>query len=154
MDNIFINQLGRNLEVYVDDMVLKSTNTTSQAKDLAEIFPEIRKHNMRLNPKKCAFDVQGGKFLGFMLTHRGIKANPEKCVIIIETRIPNTLKKVQRLADRSVVPSKFLPREANTTKPIFKLLEKQGGTKWNEDCEANFQKLKEFLASPLILTRS
>lgn len=88
-----------------------------------------------------------------MLNHRGIKANPEKCVIIIERRIPNTLKKVQRLADRSVVPSKFLPREANTTKPIFKLLEKQGGTKWNEDCEANFQKLKEFLASPLILTR-
>jgi len=57
MDNIFIHQLGRNLEVYVDDMVLKSTNTTSQAKDLAEIFPEIRKHNMRLNPKKCTFDV-------------------------------------------------------------------------------------------------
>lgn len=105
---------------------------------------------MTLNSKKCIFGVQGGKFLGFILTHKGIEANSEKCVTIIEIRIPNTLKEVQRLIGRLVALSKFL---LNTTKPIFKLLKKQEGTQWNEECEANFLKLKEFLASPLILTR-
>lgn len=80
---------------------------------------------MTLNSKKCIFGVQGGKFLGFILTHKGIEANSEKCVTIIEIRIPNTLKEVQRLIGRLVALSKFL---LNTTKPIFKLLKKQEGT--------------------------
>jgi len=57
----------------------------------------MKKYNIRLNPKKCIFRVQGRKFLGFMLTHRGIEANPNKCKTIIAMRSPNTLKRVQRL---------------------------------------------------------
>nr|KYP61272.1 Retrovirus-related Pol polyprotein from transposon 17.6 [Cajanus cajan] len=65
-------------------MVVKTTSTEGHAADLAEVFSQIRKHNMRLNPEKCVFGVQGGKFLGFMITNRGIKANPEKCKAIIQ----------------------------------------------------------------------
>nr|KYP63449.1 Retrovirus-related Pol polyprotein from transposon 17.6 [Cajanus cajan] len=83
MDKVFHQQIGRNIEVYVDDMVVKTTSATDHATDLAEVFAQVRKHNMRLNPKKCVFGVQGGKFLGFMITSREIEANPEKCKAII-----------------------------------------------------------------------
>jgi len=58
MDKIFKNQIGRNMKVYVNDMVVKSNEVESHVKDLAEIFLQIRKHNMRLNPEKCVFEVR------------------------------------------------------------------------------------------------
>nr|KYP43134.1 Retrovirus-related Pol polyprotein from transposon 297 family [Cajanus cajan] len=76
MDKVFHRQIGRNMEVYVDDMVDKTTSAIDHVADLAEIFAQVRKHNMRLNPEKCVFVVQGGKFPGFMITSRGIEANP------------------------------------------------------------------------------
>nr|KYP53947.1 Retrovirus-related Pol polyprotein from transposon 17.6 [Cajanus cajan] len=84
MDKVFHQQIGRNMEVYVDDMVVKTTSATNHAADLAKVFVQIRRHNIRLNPEKCVFGVQGGKFLGFMITSRGIEANPEKCKAIIQ----------------------------------------------------------------------
>ena len=70
--------IRRNVEVYVDDIVVKSNSCEQHVSNLKEVFQALRKHRMRLNPDKCAFGVEGGKFLGFMLTHRGIEANPEK----------------------------------------------------------------------------
>ncbi|XP_072071691.1 uncharacterized protein [Arachis hypogaea] len=70
MDKIFAKQLGRNIEFYVDDMVAKTKIGNNHLDDLTEIFGQLRKYNMRLNPEKCAFGVQSGKFLGFMLTSR------------------------------------------------------------------------------------
>nr|KYP76414.1 Retrovirus-related Pol polyprotein from transposon opus [Cajanus cajan] len=108
----FHQQIGRNMEVYVDDMVVKTTSATNHATNLAEVFAQVRKHNMRLNPEKCVFGVQGGKFLSFMITSRGIEANPEKCKAIIQMQSPQTVKEVQRLAGRFKT---FL-----TTPPILK----------------------------------
>nr|KYP37991.1 Transposon Ty3-I Gag-Pol polyprotein [Cajanus cajan] len=102
MDKVFHQQIGRNMEVYVDDMVVKTTSAVDHAIDLVEVFAQVRKHNMRLNPEKCVFGVQGGKFLGFMITSRGIEANPEKCKAIIQMQNPQTVKEVQRLAGRLV----------------------------------------------------
>nr|KYP61868.1 Retrovirus-related Pol polyprotein from transposon 17.6 [Cajanus cajan] len=84
MDKVFQHQIGRNMEVYVDDMIVKTPSAEAHADDLAEVFNQIRKHNMRLNPEKCIFGVQEGKFIGFMITSRGIEANPEKCNAIIQ----------------------------------------------------------------------
>jgi hypothetical protein len=95
MDRVFARQIGRNLEVYIDDMVIKSIDDNSHHQDLEEILTTVRKYNMRLNPTKCSFGVQAGKFLGFMLTSRGIEANPEKCKAIIEMRSPTSVKEVQ-----------------------------------------------------------
>nr|KYP33134.1 Retrovirus-related Pol polyprotein from transposon opus [Cajanus cajan] len=103
MDKVFRQQIGRNMEVYVDDMVVKTTSAVDHATDLAEVFAQLRKHNMRLNPEKCVFGVQGGKFLGFMITSRGIEANPEKCKAIIQMQSPQTVKEVQRMAGRRVL---------------------------------------------------
>lgn len=95
MTRVFGNQLGRNIEVYNDDMVIKTARDTSHAADLTKIFAQLRKHGLRLNPLKCAFRVQAAKFLGFMLTQRGIHANPEKCRAVLEMRTPTCLKEVQ-----------------------------------------------------------
>ncbi|MCI46182.1 hypothetical protein A2U01_0067422, partial [Trifolium medium] len=86
MDRVFSEQIGKNLEVYIDDMVVKTAKEGEQEKDLANILASVRRYNMRFNPAKCSFGVQAGKFLGFLLTHRGIEANPEKCQAIIDMR--------------------------------------------------------------------
>jgi hypothetical protein len=101
MDRVFSQQIGRNLEVYIDDMVVKTPEEGDHGKDLAEILASVRKYNMRLNPAKCSFGVQAGKFLGFMLTRRGIEVNPEKCQAIINMRSPTSVKEVQQLTGRT-----------------------------------------------------
>jgi len=95
MDRVFRGQIGRSVEVYVDDMVVKSQTALDHARDLREVFHQVRKYNMRLNPEKCVFRVPAGKFLGFMLTARGIEANPDKCAAITEMRSPRNLKEIQ-----------------------------------------------------------
>ncbi|XP_020206975.1 uncharacterized protein LOC109792009 [Cajanus cajan] len=78
MDKVLVNQLDRNVEAYVDDMVVKSESVNRHFDDLQELFDTIGKYQLKLNPEKCSFGVQAGKFLGFLLTHRGIEANPDK----------------------------------------------------------------------------
>ncbi|MCH91574.1 gag-pol polyprotein [Trifolium medium] len=99
MDRVFAHQIGKNLEVYIDDMVVKTTREDNHHEDLEDILASVRKYNMRLNPAKCSFGVQAGKFLGFMLTNRGIEANPEKCQAIIDMRSPTSVKEVQQLTE-------------------------------------------------------
>nr|KYP59508.1 Gypsy retrotransposon integrase-like protein 1 [Cajanus cajan] len=91
-------------------MVVKSNSLTEHITDLAKIFGKLRKHNMRLNPEKCTFGVKGGKFLGFMLSARGIEANRDKCQAVMNMRSPSNLKELQRLSGRLVALSRFLPR--------------------------------------------
>jgi len=80
--------------VYVADMIVKSFEVESHVKDLEEVFARVRKYDIRLNPEKFVFGVRGGKFLGFMLTNRGIEANPDKCETILIMRSPTNLKQV------------------------------------------------------------
>nr|KYP62340.1 hypothetical protein KK1_016872 [Cajanus cajan] len=90
-------------------MVVKLADTPSHVADLAEVFHALRRHRMRLNPDKCLFGVSGDKFLGFMLSSRGIEANPDKCQAIIDIGSPSNLKEVQKLAGRLTALSRFLP---------------------------------------------
>nr|KYP56659.1 Retrotransposable element Tf2 [Cajanus cajan] len=108
---------------------------------------------MRLNPEKCVFGIQGGKFLGFMITSRGIEANPEKCKAIIQMQSPQTVKDVQRLAGRLVSLSRFIPRLADKAGPIFTLLRKPKKFEWTAQCEEAFKNFKTFLTTPPILQR-
>ncbi|XP_074346726.1 uncharacterized protein LOC141685532 [Apium graveolens] len=95
MNTIFKSQMGRNIESYVDDMISKSLMIPDHIKDLKECFDNLRRYNMKLNPKKCAFRVPSGKFLGFLVSERGIEANSEKINAIIEMKIPRTQKDIQ-----------------------------------------------------------
>ncbi|KAL0431117.1 UNVERIFIED_CONTAM: Retrovirus-related Pol polyprotein from transposon.6 [Sesamum radiatum] len=83
VDKIFRPQIERNVEVYVDDMLVKSKRAEDHIADLEETFAVLRKYRLKLNPAKCAFGVQGGRFLGFMVTQRGIEANPLKIKAIL-----------------------------------------------------------------------
>jgi hypothetical protein len=85
-------QIGRNMEVYVDDMLVKSTESISHAHDLHEAFEVLKQYRMKLNPAKCAFGVSFGKFLGYMGSSRGIEANLEKIHAILELQSPKTTK--------------------------------------------------------------
>ena len=76
MTRIFEPQLGKNIEIYIDDMVVKSRVESEHINDLGNIFDILRKHKLRLNASKCSFGVGSGKFLGYMVTHHGIKVNP------------------------------------------------------------------------------
>ena len=82
------------MEVYVDDMIIKSRSASTHLTDLAETFQTLREFNMRLNPSKCTFGVRSGKFLGFIIHQRGIDANPEKIWAIKEMQPPRSAKEV------------------------------------------------------------
>jgi len=105
-------------------MVVKSQSIVQQVVDLEEVFGELRKYDMYLNPKKCTFKVGGGKFLGFMITHQGIEANLDKCTTILEMCFPTNVQEVQKLNGRLVFLSRFLPKLARKAQSFYKLLKK------------------------------
>ena len=82
------------MEVYVDDMLIKSLDEEKHLDDLQETFDTLRRYNMKLNPSKCAFGVSSGKFLGFMVSHRGIEKNPNKIQVILDMEPPRNIKEV------------------------------------------------------------
>ena len=88
VNHMFRPQIGWNVEVYVDDMLVKSQDEESHVNDLQETFDTLQQYNMKLNPSKCAFGVSSGKFLGFMVSHRGIEANPNKIQVILDMKPP------------------------------------------------------------------
>lgn len=97
VDKAFNKQIGRNLEAYVDDIVIKSRTEEDLLSDIKETFDQLRAINMKLNPKKCSFGVEEGKFLGHLITKQGIKTSPSKVKAIIDLQAPKTLKEVQSL---------------------------------------------------------
>ncbi|GAU44606.1 hypothetical protein TSUD_240980 [Trifolium subterraneum] len=137
----------------IDDMVVKTTKEGEHHNDLKDILESVRKYNMRLNPAKCSFGVYACKFLGFMLTSRGIEVNPEKCQAIISMRSPTSLKEVQQLTGRIAALSRFLSCAGEKAFHFFSTLKSGERFVWSSQCEEAFQSLKEFLSSPPILTR-
>ena len=91
---MFREQIGRNMEVYVDDMLVKSKEELAHLDDFQETFVTLRQYQMKLNPSKCVFGVASGKFLGFKVSERGIEAIPKKVRAILEMTSPKTMKKV------------------------------------------------------------
>nr|KYP76697.1 Transposon Ty3-I Gag-Pol polyprotein [Cajanus cajan] len=153
MDKIFHRQIGTCMEIYMDDMVIKFASAGSHLKDLVAVFDEVRRYHMRLNPAKCTFGVAGGKFLGFMLSKRGIEANPDKCQAIVNMRSPRNVKEVQRLAGCIASLSRFLPCMVEKSRPIMTLLKKARMFQWTEECEASFQNFKAILAARPLLAK-
>ena len=91
VNKMFADQIGQTMEVYVDDLLTKSRKVEDHNVDLAKTFKTLRHYNMKLNPEKCAFGVATGKFLGFLVTERGIEANPDKIKALVEMRPPANL---------------------------------------------------------------
>jgi len=144
--------LGDILEVFMDDMIVKSQQEVDHATHLKRVFEQTRKYNMRLNPEKCTFGVLVGKFLGFYLTERGIEANPDKCQAFAQLPTPHFKKCIQTLNGMLTALSRFVAKSAQHALPFFKLLRKETKFEWTE-CEAALKHLKETLSAPPVLSR-
>ena len=149
---MFKKQIGKNVEVYVNDMVIKRKEDENHLDDLGETFNTFRQYNMKLNPSKCAFGVSSGKFLRFIVLQRGIEANPEKVRAILEMSSPRTTKEVQSLTGRVAALNRFISKAMDKCLPFFKTLKKAFA--WTEECETAFQKLKHYPSNPPLLSPS
>ena len=103
-------QMGRNVEAYIDDIVVKTKDKSTLVQDLEETFSKLRKINLKLNPEKCAFGVPSGKLLGFLVSHRGIEANPDKIEAIEKIEAPKRIKDVQHLNGCITALGRFISR--------------------------------------------
>ena len=124
VNKIFNKQIGKNMEVYMDDMLVKSKEELAHLDDLRETFTTLKQYQMKLNPSKCVFGVVSGKFLGFMVSQRGIEANPEKVQAIINMVSPKTIKEVQKLTGRIAALNRFVSRAMDKCLLFFKTLKR------------------------------
>ena len=149
---MFEPQLGKNVEVYIDDMVVKNKLASKHIEDLISIFEILREHKLRLNASKCSFGVGSGKFLGYMVTHRGIEVNPDQIKAINNLQPPRNPKEVQKLTGMMVTLNRFISRLADRCKPFFLLLHKWKEFEWFNECIVAFQQLKQYLSRPPIMS--
>ena len=152
MTRMFEPQLGKSIKVYVDDMVVKSKVVFEHLEDLGSTFDVIRKHKLCLNASKCLFGVRSGKFLGYMVTHRGIEVDPDQIKAINDLKLPQNAKEVQKLTGMIAALNRFISRSADRCKPFYLLINKWKGFEWSKDCIVAFQQLKEYLSRPPIMS--
>nr|GEY61639.1 reverse transcriptase domain-containing protein [Tanacetum cinerariifolium] len=154
VDKAFDSQIGQNIEVYVDDLVIKSHTEAKMPRDIGETFRTLRKINMKLNPKKGTFGTVEGMFLGHM-TLEGIKPCPDKTEAVLQLASPRTIKKVQSLNGKLASLNRFLSKSAETSLLLFKPLKKcskKSDFHWTSKAEQAFKQLKQHLSElPLLV---
>ncbi|KAI5322547.1 hypothetical protein L3X38_031619 [Prunus dulcis] len=154
VNRIFAKCIGSIMQVYVDDMLVKSRTAEEHLHNLSIMFGILKDYRMRLNPMKCAFGVSSGKFLGFMISHRGIEANPEKIKAIIDMERPKTMKDIQSLTGRVAALTRFISKATDKCVPFFKAL--KGGKQniiWTAECDKAFQDLKNYMSKAPLLSK-
>ncbi|KAJ8464738.1 hypothetical protein OPV22_027290 [Ensete ventricosum] len=145
VNRMFKDQVGRNMEIYIDDMIVKSRHAETHLSNLEETFRTLRKYKMRLNPTKCTFGITSGKFLGFIVHQRRIDANPDKIKAIQEMQPPRSIKEVKRLTGRLAALSRFISRAGDKSSTFFRALKSAKGFKWTPECEEAFRQLKSHI---------
>ncbi|KAI5313616.1 hypothetical protein L3X38_042792 [Prunus dulcis] len=153
VNKIFKEQIGKIMEVYVDDMLVKAPKRADHIENLAESFSLLRQYRMKLNPSKCKFGISSGRFLGYLVTQRGIEAHPCQIKAILEMKSPSTVKEIQSLTGRAAALNRFLSRSTDKCRPFFKALKNGQRDKWDEECEVAFQNLKTYVTSPSLLSK-
>ncbi|KAL0387842.1 UNVERIFIED_CONTAM: Transposon Tf2-12 polyprotein [Sesamum radiatum] len=150
-NKMFKELIEKIMEVYVDDMLVKSKEEEEHLNHLQVAFEVMRKYGMKLNPTKCTFGVRGGKFLGYMVSEKGIEANPEKIKAIMQMSSSKTIKEVQKLTGKVASLARFISRSAYRNLPFFKILRKVKDFQWMKECEKALRDLKQYLATPPLL---
>ena len=138
--------------MYVNDMPVKSLDEDKHLDDLRETFDTLRRHQMKLNPSNCAFGVSSGKFLGFMVSQRGIEVNPDKIQAILDMEPPKNIKEVQSLTGRIAALNMFVSKATDKCLPFFKILRK--AFEWTDQCQKAFQDFKVYLTTASLLCPS
>lgn len=120
---------------------------------LQECFKVLNKYQMKLNPAKCSFGVSSGKFLGYLVTQRGIEANSDQQNALREMPSPRNRREVQRLTGRIAALNRFISRSTDKCLPFYQLLKGNKKLEWDEKCEKTFKELKEYLSTTPILAK-
>jgi hypothetical protein len=151
MQNCLSSQIGCNIQVYIDDVVITTRKEESLISDLTETFDNLNRYKLKLNLTKCSFGVLAGQLLGFLVSARGIEANPEKIQVILTMGKPAKLHDVQKLARRVAVLSRIVTRLGE--KLSFYALMKKSDDKfeWTEEEDTAFAQLKKVLSTPPVL---
>ena len=125
MTAIFHNTMHKEMEDYVNDIVVKSKTRTGHLQVLKQVFKRCREYKLRMNPMKCAFGVSTGKFLGFLVHHRGISVDPAKATAIATMKRPTTVRELKSFLGRVSYIRRFVPGLASVTSGLSKLLKKR-----------------------------
>src|SRR5438105_11228058 len=142
MERSLHDRRRRNVEAYVDDIVIKCLVKEDLISNLTETFTNLRRFRWKLNPEKCVFGVPSGKLLGFIVSHRGIEVNPEKLKDIFRVNSPSKLKDIQKLTGCMAALSRFVSRLGEWAMPFYKLLKKQDKFQWTPEAQKALDKLK------------
>jgi hypothetical protein len=145
------SQISKNVEAYVDDVVVKTTNEDDLIADLAQTFANLWHYRRKLNPEKCVFNVPSGKLLGFMVSHQSIEASPTKVDTIRRMNRPTGKKDVMKLIGMMVALGHFISNLGEKGMPFFKLLKKSDKFKWTDEVDQALEELKTFLTTPLVM---
>jgi ribonuclease HI len=151
MNHVFGEHIGRTVEAYVDDIVVKTRKASDLLSDLETTFKCLRAKGMKLNPKKCVFEVPRGMLLGFIVSERGIEANPEKLAAITNMGPIKNLKGVQRVMGCLAALSRFISRLDEKGLPLYCLLRKVERFTWTPEVEEALGNLKALLTNAPIL---
>src|SRR5574338_128227 len=152
VNKMFAGLIGQTMEVYVDDMLVKSRKADDHVSHLGEMFQVLRQYGMKLNPLKCSFGVSSGKFLGFIVHARGIEANPEQVRALRDIKIPSTQKEMQSLNGKVAALSRFISKATYKCVPFFEALKKDKEKfEWTDECLTAFLNLIKHLQKPPVL---
>ncbi|GKB85565.1 reverse transcriptase domain-containing protein [Tanacetum coccineum] len=147
VDKAFDRQIGRNMEIYVEDLVIKSHTETELLRDIEETFHRLQKINMKLTPQKYTFGATEGMFLGYMISPEGIKPCLDKTEAVLQLPSPRTIKEVQSLNGKLASLNRSLSKSAEKSLPLFKTLKKciKSDIHWTPEVEQAFKQLKQHL---------
>jgi hypothetical protein len=146
------SQIGRNVLTYVDDIIVKRTKQENHIADLQETCANFRKAGLKLNPEECVFGVKKGKFLGCLVSTKGIEAKPNKIEAILRMEPPNSKKGAQRLAGRLASLNRFISRSVERNLPFFEILKSAEVFQWGPAQQKAFKELKQYLIYLTTLT--
>ena len=145
------NQIGHNIQVYVDDIVIKTREAKTLIDDLRETFDNLDHYKIKLNPEQCAFDVPSGQLLGYFISQRRIEANPKKIWAILTMDKPKNIKGVQQLTGQIAALSRFISRMGDKALPFYQLLRKADKFEWTPKADDAFENLKRLLSTSPVL---
>jgi hypothetical protein len=151
MNHVFGEHIGRTVEAYIDDIVVKTRKASDLLSNLETTFKCLRAKGMKLNPEKCVFGVPRGMLLGFIVSERGIEANPEKIAAITNMGPIKDLKGVQRVMGCLAALSRFISCLGEKGLPLYRLLRKTERFTWTPKAEEALENLKVLLTNAPIL---
>jgi hypothetical protein len=151
MQECLHDQIGNNVQVYVDDVIINTNESRTLIDYLQETFANLRRFRMKLNPAKCTFGVPTGKLLGFLVSSRGSEENPGKIRAIERMQLPQDLKDVQKFTGCLESLSRFVSQLGEKALPLYQLKKKSDTFVWTLQADAAFKDLKRMLSTVLIL---